>query len=160
MLIAVPGSIFADSPGNDSKNGAERIEDDRFEGDLSGDMDQYDWYVIEVPPNSDLSITVTLIGSESEIVLKAQLVDGKPVNTIDMELSNDNTMETDRFVNGAGEFVDLYLVFGGEGIYEVELLYESNSLSGCCLVTFVLPFLPLIVIFTAAKLMRRPSITK
>ena len=63
LLLLSTGYVSGDTDDNDSYGQAERINVDTFSGSLDNIADSDDWYIIEVPPYTDIKITVELIGT-------------------------------------------------------------------------------------------------
>ncbi len=153
-IIVIPAGVLADSD-NDSYLTAERTDSDLFQGSLNGETDNDDWYIIEVPPLTELKITIRLISSTGEITVDAMLEDSKEEWGIGMVLDGDLSEQTDWFTNEENSIIDLYLWLNGQGDYEVELRYERDFLSGCCGLSVLLAFIPLAGAVVLFKLLRK-----
>jgi hypothetical protein len=145
LIVTLSASVLADSGDNDSFETAEGVLQDNFSGSLIRETDESDWYVIEVPPRTDIKITVKLTGpdTDDEIIVSSFIEKNAKDQSINMTLDRSLNEDKDTFSNDGSGFVDLYIHLSGEGSYEVEYLFIRDIAGGLCGSIFVLILIPI-----------------
>jgi hypothetical protein len=140
-------SAAADNDGNDSFEDAERMVEDSFSGTLNSTSDREDWYIIEIPPYTDVAITVELVGAyeDDHITLKLYLEKGVEEASNEISLSRSLTKDDTFFENDDSNFIDLHISLMGEGAYEMEYRFERDLSEGLCGSSFLF-MIPLLIV--------------
>ncbi|MFO8051995.1 MAG: hypothetical protein R6V01_09925 [Thermoplasmatota archaeon] len=136
LLVTVLGACLVsaeDTSGNDGIEGAQKVTEEEFTGNLHPDTDPDDWFIVEVPPHTWVEITVVLetLREDHRITVEALDEDRGRVPALNMSIDTDDVKDQGRYLNDGGTTEDIHVHLSGMGSYRFGIFYEKEFAGGC-----------------------------
>ena len=143
MVLTLMG-VNGDVEPNDEQYLAESIDDKTVSGSLYSTSEDYiDWYVMDIPPFTTVTVTLSLTSPSGWINATSYWDDLEIDGTITLSVHLSAPDESDVFSSESG-FEELWLEVSGSGSYELTVIFDQELLGGCCQGFLLLGGLPLV----------------
>ena len=140
ILVGVNGDLEP----NDEQYLAESIDDGTVSGSLYSTSEDYiDWYVMDIPPFTTVTVTLSLTSPSGWINATSYWDDLEIDGTITLSVHSSAPDEIDVF-RSESSFEELWLEVSGSGSYDMKVTFEQELFGGCCGGFILLGGLPLV----------------
>ena len=143
-LLSIADIVTGDTEPNGEQYLAENVNDGSIFGRLDSDAeDHIDWYVMDIPPFTDVKITLEVTSISGNVNAVSYWDDLEIEGSIYLSASGSGLSDTDTFENEAS-FEELWLEVSGDGTYVLTVSFDQELLGGCCGGFILLGGLPLV----------------
>ena len=147
--------VFGDNEHNDEQYLAESLEDGTVTGSLDAEgEDHLDWYVLDVPPFTEVEVTLQITSSSGEINVMSYWEYLEIEGSVAIFTTGSGSQDSDVF-NSESSFEELWLEVSGTGSYELSVKFEQDLMGGCCGGLLILGGLPLVGSFIYIRYRKR-----
>ncbi|MCK5772208.1 MAG: hypothetical protein KAH57_00320 [Thermoplasmata archaeon] len=143
-ILSFAGVVMGDTEPNGEQYLAESVNDGAIYGRLDpGTEDHIDWYVMDIPPFTDVKITLAVTSISGNVNAVSYWEDLEIEGSIYLSTSGSGSSVSDTFEND-GSFEELWLEVAGSGTYQLTISFDQELIGGCCQGFLLLGGLPLV----------------
>jgi hypothetical protein len=124
-LCLVLPTVCGDNKNNDSFATAEAMAEGTFKGNVST-SDMYDYYILTIPANKDLNVTITLT-SPGPLTVTGYNSNMRYLYGLDLAVSQNGQKDSDSYWNSGDVAVSVYLLIQGSGNYTMVIKFTNDS---------------------------------
>lgn len=125
-LCLVLPTVMGDNNNNDSFATAETAAAATYTGNVSQTSDQYDYYMVSIPGNKDINVTITLT-SQGSIEVTAYYSTMGLIYSFHPVVTVKGHSNSDSYWNSGDSAKEIYLCVGGSGNYTLAIKFTNDS---------------------------------